>query len=698
MAINWDDIAAGGAGALNGLLFDAPDWLLKNLGGRNSGVQKYLDAHKNAFDIGDTIGTVGGAFIPVGGIAHGLGLGAKALKGAEALGNVSKAVDLAKGAGAIADVGGLAAKAIPAAADIAKAAPSALSDIARFVGHGAATGAAESAARGIFDEKTPGEIAQNVSTGAGMGALGGGLAGGISALAPKLAALGKKATEKAVVGTTNATTRGLLQTAQRMSGEGSGPMAQVRNVDSLRRELSDLIKSKKLWKEGAVAKAAEDQKNIWHSLDDVYEKVAGGKTGAEVLAGSLGPDDMAALSQKYDPGTLKSALDTISGPVANRTGMANIRDKLEDIAKAARIKGTGNAEVDNAVYDMAKTIRGNLDDAIVQTARDSGINIPPNFKREYGLLMPIAKGEVKSDIAGTKFGLGSPTFEKAAAASLLGGGSALVGDKNEDFATKAARMAGGAALGFAGSKAIGSLLKHGVAAGDTLAGLAQKAAPVIAGAAPQLATIGARVAANTANAVKAAAPTNQPEAEAAQSGAEMGQSSPKEYMGLVLDRLTSFAESRGVSKDSPDFKEFVQTVAASTMGDDGPFDAKKMAGILYPDPAERAKFTRALDVSRSLATDLTGAMRSSSGLLGSGIGEPVQEKIDRQLSLDKLSAMVGDVAKANGTEKKAKELLSTILNNRSLSQIAKRKMIRGMLENYGVDFDTLSKVGLNGNV
>ena len=185
MAINWDDIAAGGAGALNGLLFDAPDWLLKNLGGRNSGVQKYLDAHKNAFDIGDTIGTVGGAFIPVGGIAHGLGLGAKALKGAEALGNVSKAVDLAKGAGAIADVGGLAAKAIPAAADIAKAAPSALSDIARFVGHGAATGAAESAARGIFDEKdSGGNCAECIHRG-GHGGLGRWPCGGHKRSCPK---------------------------------------------------------------------------------------------------------------------------------------------------------------------------------------------------------------------------------------------------------------------------------------------------------------------------------------------------------------------------------------------------------------------------------------------------------------------------------------------------------------------------------
>ena len=669
MAINWDDIAAGGAGAVNGLLFDAPEFLLKNIGYRKQ-VEDYVNAHKGAHDIGETVGTIGGAFVPVGGIARGLGLGAKALE---------------------------AGKALQIAGDVGKG-TSVLGDIARLAGRGAATGGLESAARGIFNEQTPGQIAENVSTGAGMGALGGAVGGSLAKAMPYISKLGKKATEKAVIGTTDANTRQLLSAVQKLSGEGSGANAQVQKVDDIRGQIADLIKSKKLWKEGAVEKAAGEQSAIWKSLDDVYEKVAGGKTGAEVLGGALLPEDLATLGNKYDPETIKAASEIIRGPVANRTGMANIRAKLEDVAKAARMKGTGNAEVDNAVFDMAKTMRRNLDDAVVETAKASGINIPPNFKREYGLLQPIAKGEVRSEIAPSKFNLGSPTFEKAAAATLLGGGSTLLGDKNDDLQTKLARGAAAAALGYGGSKLIGSLARRGIASADTLAGKLVNQAPNIATASDQLATIGARAAANTANAVKAAAPTNQPEAKAAQAGAEMGQSSPKEYMGLVLDRLTSFAEARGVSKDSPDFKEFVQTVAASTMGDDGPFDAKKMAGILYPDPAERAKFTRALDVSRALSSDLTTAMRPTGGALGTGIGEPVEESMGRQIALDKLGAMVGEVAKANGTEKAARAQLSKILGNRSLSQMAKRDLIRGMLEQYGVDFDTLAKVGLNGNV
>jgi len=685
MPIKWDDIVHGAAGAADEVLFGAPEWLLKNLGDRKA-VQAWIDKNPQAYKTGETIGTIGGALIPVGGLARGVGLGAKALKGAKA---AETGIELAKGAGAL----GKVAEGINMAGRVGEAAKgaSALSDIGRMAAKSAGLGALESGVRGTFDEESADDISKDVSRGLLFGGLGGAAGGALSKAAPYITRLGKKATEKATIGLTNANTRGLLQTAQRMAGEGSGPMAQVRKVDDLRGEISDLIKSKKLWKEGAVEKAAQEQKDIWDALDNVYEKVAGGKTGVEVLGGALDAADFQALGQKYDPETISAAIEAIRGPVANRTGLANIRGKLEDVAKAARVKGTGNAEVDNATYEIAKMIRGKLDDAVMETAKASGINIPPNFKHEYGLLMPIAKGEVRAELAPTKFNLGSPTFEKAAAASLLGGGSSLLGEKGEPIEEKLKRAALGATLGFAGSKALGGLARKAVSSADTLAGVAQRAAPAIAEAAPEIATAGGRLAANTTNAIAAANPTTEPELEAAKAGAEAGQATPKEYMGLVLDKLKQYAEIEGVAE--ADFEDFVNYVGQNTQGDEGPFDAKKLAGILYPDPDERSKFVKALDVSRGLKSSLGSALRPMGGVMG--IGEDVGARMERETALDRLGALVGEVGKATGTEKAAKAQLQRILSARGLSQSAKKEMIRGLLEGYGIDFDTLARVGIN---
>ena len=46
-------------------------------------------------------------------------------------------------------------------------------------------------------------------------------------------------------------------------------------------------------------------------------------------------------------------------------------------------------------------------------------------------------------------------------------------------------------------------------------------------------------------------------------------------------------------------------------------------------------------------------------------------------------------------EKVAKANLQRILSARGLSQSAKKEMIRGLLEGYGIDFDTLARVGIN---
>lgn len=692
--IGWEDILAGGAGAANEVLFGAPEWLIRKLGGGKQ-LDEKLAQYKKAHDIGSTVGLLGSALVPGKAIAKGVLKGGKAALGlAKGAKEAETALDVLRAGGEVGETGRLAklAEAGKAAEGLAKA-PEAARSILSYAGRGAGLGAAEQGARGFFKDEEPEQISKDVASGTLFGGLGGAAGGAISKFAPMLARLGKKATEKATIGLTNARTRDLLQTVQRLSGEGSGPMAQVRNVDDVRRELSDIIKAKKLYREGATESASYGVKSNFDKFDKIYEKTVGGQKGAEVLRGSLKAGDIQSLQSKYDPEILKEAIDKVMKPVANRTGLANIRSKLEDVAQYARKGKEESSEVANAMFDVAKIIRSNLDDAVLKAAEAAGEKIPANFKREYGLLLPIAKGEVRSEIAPTKFGLGSPTFEKAAAASLLGGGGFLTGGADEDLGTKAKRAALGAALGFGGQKLLSAGLRRGVSAADTLAGLAEKAAPKLAEETGKLSGTAARETANVARAAQAAAPETEGEAEAAQDGAELGQAKREDYMSLVLSKLTDYAEANGIARDSPDFKDFISTVGGATQGTEGPFDAEKMAGLLYPDPAERSTYLRALKVSRGLSANLPVALKSAGGFMG--MGQEPETKIEKTAALDQLAETIGEVAEASGgTKAAAKKMLDTIVKSR-VSQTEKRRMIQALMENYGVDFSTLGRVGLN---
>lgn len=712
--IDWNELLAGGEGAANEALFGAPEWLIRKLGG-GANLDAKIAQYKKAHDIGSTVGLVGGSLIPFGGMAKGaLGIGKAARAGeigleaarageagldaARIAKGADTALDLSKAAEAAGDVGKAAeladaAKAAGTVAEAAKPAASLGKTLLDYGARGAASGALEQGARGVFKDEDAAQIGKDVNQGILFGGLGGAAGGALSKFAEPLARLGKKSTEKATIGLTDARTRDLLQTVQKLSGEGSGAMKQARTVDDIRQELSDLIKNKKLYKEGAVEQAATQQAGVWKQLDDAYEKVVGGQNGAQVLAGAIKPEDMTSLSSKYDPDILKQAMDKVMSPIANRTGMANIRSKLEDVAKYARSGKEPNQEISDAMFDVSKTIRSNLDDAVLQTAQAAGANIPPNFKRDYGLLMPIAKGNVRSEITPTKFPIGSPTFGRAAGAAILGGGS-LLGDKDTDIQTKIARAAGGAVAGYAGGKLLSRGLRTLISHGDTLAGLAEKAAPTIAENAGTIGTMGARLAANTNEAVRQAAPATEGEATAAKEGADLGQAARPEYMSQVLAKLTEYAKSNGVEPDTQDFKDFIQTVGSATIGEDGnAFDAGKLAGMFYPDPEERAKFMQALEITRRLKTDLPTAFKSAGGI--AGIGEDVQTKYEKNAALDRLAEIFGDASKKSGGSTEAgKKTLASIINSNA-TQAQKRKIINDMLEHYGVDFSTLGRVGLN---
>lgn len=701
--INWGDVGAFGAGALDELLLGAPEWLLKNLGNRKA-VEDYIKANEKAYKSGEVAGTVGGAFIPFGAAGKALkagAMGAKALKAADVGTDIVRAadtgLDLAKGAkiaAGAADIGAAAKK-----ASLAK-------ELLSAAGKGAKWGGAEAAARGVFDEETPEEIARDVQQGIMFGGLGG--AGGklvSKKLSPALDKLQEMTAQKYLAGR-GFSARDLKKAFTESMPKGAKENYKVQKAGQYLREVADFTK-KIPRQEGAVEALASKTDELYGKLDDAWKAAYGPIEAPKVLEAITNNIDMSEIAQNYGDEAAEAAKQYLIGQAAGKGGLVQMKKFLQNQFDLARTspKISENYALSGAIQDMASKIKGSLDDIAVKLAEQQGLGKidVEELGKTYRLSKPLKLADIRETLSTPRSGGGSPTFDKQAASALIaqlgiggaiGGGTGMADRLGIDTGNSALNAMLSSVIGAGSAKGLSKLSTRALGALDTpIAKLAAKATPeAIEAAAPALTVAGARGAANIANvAAESTEPTTPEEADAAQAGAEIGAATDqKQYSSLVLSRLQQFAAAEGISADSPDFAEFVQYVGQSTMGDDGPFDAAKLAPMLFPDADARAKFTQALSVSRKLSASLPGAMKTAPLL---GIGESTEDSIARQGALDQLSALVGEVAKERGTEKAAKKQLNEILKSR-MPQREKERLIRGLLENYGIDFETLAQVGL----
>ena len=699
-SINWKDVGAFGAGAIDELLLGAPEWLLKNLGQREA-VEKYIEANKPAFKAGEIAGTVGGAFVPWGAIGKGLkagATGAKALKAADVGADILKAADTAGDVAKLAE----GAKIAGTAADIGAAAKKAslAKELLAAGAKGAKWGGAEAAARGFFDEETPEEVMRDVRQGVLFGGLGGAggaaLGKGIKYLgeaAPRLTDEAIESGKRAFIGRTPLRARQTNELLRDISGPGAKGLGKFNKSEEALDKLYKYAKSKNLQRAGMEDIVLKAEKAKWGKIDEAFEAAFPDARGSEIISNAIDWDDLERISKLPGGDVALASLEKILKDTSNTQGLANIRNYLSDVAKST-FKAPDEA-AGRAQRELANMLRRNVDETVINTAEKAGLGIDfKKLKEEYLPARAYGEAFARETVSPLRTSTGSPTLEKLAMAGLGAGAGATQGQSIDERIRNA--LIGGA-TGFAvkkgAEKTIDMLRGASVPALEKLA----KATPAIAKAAekivPEALTVpAARAAANIANvAGESAEPATPQEAEAAQAGAEIGAATDtKQYSSLVLSRLRQYAEAQGVDPNSQDFADFVQYVGQSTMGGSGPFDAAKLAPMLFPDPEARGKFVKALTVSRKLAANLPGAMKAAPML---GIGESTEESIARQSALDQLSALVGEVAKDRGTEKAAKKQLNDILKAR-MPQREKERLIRGLLENYGIDFDTLSQVGI----
>lgn len=693
MAIDWESIAAGGAGAIDEALFGLPEFAAKNLGARKQ-VEDYIKNNEKAYRTGETIGTIGSMFIPIpgAGLAKAGSAAAKGLKAAKGIDTAADIAKLAKTADTVSDVARLA-KGVDTAADVAKAGKTALDvkksiDFAKLAKTGALSGGAEAAVRGVTSEKSPSEILNDIKTGALFGAGGGILGGAISRNLPRYAREGSKAAERAYLGTTDLTNRNALSYLKDVSGTGAKGIGKFKAADSARKELVRVGKEIGAHIPGKMDEAIFEHSNTWKKLDDAMEALVPNVRGSDLYTAAAQKLDLPALYKEFGEDSVNAFIQQVAKEGVDRSGLANLRAFLGDIIDASYSSGglkTGrDAATQRMQREIAKSLRTGVDEIVADTAEKAGLDIDfAKLKRDYLPMRAIAESGARADITPSRLNLGSPTMEKLA---MSGAGTALGFSQGDDIETRLKNAAIGGVGGFAAKQAIQKLGTRGIAAAAPLANLAENAFEKVAPEALERAgSLAGGQAASiiSRKAIESADPKTTGEAEAAETAA-VSTDEPK-YLSRIMQKMQAYAAAKGVSPDSDEFKQFAGQVYAATEG----FSPDKIGFVLYSDPEEQAAYLKALQVSRQLRETMPGALEGKSGFLS---GQTDEEKIAKEAAADKLASLVGDVAKSSGSETAAKKSLLKILEGRETPE-RKAQLVKTLLSAYGVDVDEIEQMG-----
>lgn len=678
--INWGDVGAFGAGAIDELLFGIPEYAVKNLGGREM-ADKYIKEHEKAYRTGETAGTVGSIFLPLPGAAlvKGGSLAAKGLRGVRAADKAADALKLLKGAGE-------AKKAL---------------GLAELAGRGALSGGLESAVRGVTSEKKPSDILKDIQTGAMFGGAGGAIGGTIAKkLKPTTEKLAETTAQQYLKGR-GISSKSLKKAFLESMPKGAGDQYKVQKAGDYLRDVADFTKTIPRGK-GAIEELSAQSEDAWKVLDKAWQSKYGKATARDVIMNIISPEDQAKLVEEYGEDAANEAIRTILNTAGSKKGLVGMKKYLESQFNAARTnpRFAENVDLSGAMQDLASGLKNRLDDIAMSAADEMGQGVDlAKLKKTYKLSKPLQKADILETLSTPAAGGGSPTMEKTAVLSALGGlapglagsgvGAALGATGPEEGTEKLKKIALASLAGAALTKGVSAAGSRGIGALDTIvAKLASKVPKEIPEALVKAAATSGGMAGSVISrqAINEAQPETTEQAQAAEVGAEAGQKSPK-YQDLVLQKIKDYAASKGVKENDPEFLQFVQQVYQMTDG----LAPEKIGGILFQDEGERAAYGRALSVSRSLSEVMPTATAVKPGLLQ---GETEEARIQREAAADQLASIVGEVAKDRGSEAAAKKAITRILSGGEDPE-RKQELIGMVLAQYGVDLDMLKNLGVS---
>lgn len=706
----YDELGAGTLGAIDEALFGVPEWVAKQID--RKGVEDYIKSHEPAYRTGELIGTVGGAFIPVGGIAKGAfgagKAGLAALKGVKA---ADTALDIAK------------------AADTSKKALS----LGQLAARGALTGAGEAGVRAFTSEKSLPEAIESIKSGAMFGA-GGAAASNLlgkglkktSEFLKRNAGELEEGAEKAYLGLTDLSRRDTMSVLRDMSGKGAKGIGKLKKADSARQELVRVGKEIGAHIPGKADKNILDYAKQWDKLDEITEAFRPNIRASDAITEALPKVDFEELYKTYGKSNVDDLMKQMLDAGTDRTGLANVRKYLQDIVdvsyQPSGLKSAKDAGYQSMSRDLAKSLRSGIDENILEMAEQQGVKLDFNkMKRDYLPMRAFAESTARDAVTPTRFNTGSGTAEKLIGQSLLGAGAGYLGNPNEDIGQKALTGLAGGVLGAVGKKGAETLVRQGTAklgvpASQMLAKLAEKLPEKFGKTAGKLADDGAEAiqAGFTAGAIPAAGeklgqiasqaiaatdPQTEGQAEGAKSGAIAASGDKSAYMSNIESKLKQAYAMSGLSEEFGEdgFKEYASYVSQLTNG----FSPDKMANVLYTDPEERKAYQKAYEVSQVLGKNLQGAQGYKQNFIDSIIpdfGQSEEQKIGKEQSYRALQSVLADAIKQNapdigGAEKIADKQLASIMTANATPE-QKQQMLMNVLQGYGVNINLLQQSGV----
>lgn len=718
MAEWYDELGAGTLGAIDEALFGVPEWVAKQI--NRKGVEDYIKAHEPAYRTGELIGTVGGAFIPVGGIAKGAfgagKAGLAALKGVKA---ADTAIDVAK------------------AADTTKKAMT----LGQLATRGALTGAGEAGVRAFTSEKSLPEALESIKSGAMFGAggaaasnlLGKGLKKTTEFLKRNAGEL-EEGAEKAYLGLTDLTKRDTMGVLNAMSGKGAKGIGKLKKADSARKELVRVGNEIGAHIPGKADKNILDYAKQWDKLDEVTEAFRPNIRASDAIVEALPKVDLEELYKAYGKANVDDMVKQMLDAGTDRTGLANVRKYLQDIVdvsyQPSGLKSAKDAGYQAMSRDLAHALRSGIDENVLEMAEKQGLNLDFNkMKRDYLPMRAYAESIARDAILPTRFNTGSGTAEKQLGQAImgsltgagLGAGAGILSNQEGDIGSKALSGLAGGVLGAVGKKGAEAVVRQataklGVPASEMLAKLAEKLpekfgkaagkitdegaeaiqAGFTAGAVP---AVGEKLGQVVSQAVASTAPQTEGQAESAKTGAIAASGDKTAYMSNIQNKLKQSYAMSGLSAQYGDegFKEYASYISQLTDG----FNPAKMANVLYQDPEERKAYQKAYQVSQVLGQNLEGAQgyrQSGLDAIIPDIGLSPEQKIQREQSYRALQSVLADAIKQNapdigGAEKIADKQLASIMTA-DATPAQKQQMIMNVLQGYGVNINLLSQAGL----
>lgn len=703
--LDWEDLAAGGYSALDSALFGIPTLLVKTA---SKDAYQKLKELKERNIVASSIGDIGGAFIPTGGllakgVGKGLGLGAKAFKagskGAQILGKGAQladtASDIIRTGGALKDAKGL--KGIGAAAL-----------------RGGLTAAEQVPARLLSGEQTLPEALGGI-------ALGGGLGAGFKALgkvlpARKLGVSPEKFAETledtALSGRGIKTAhmrKALNASAKNLGILGSGKVGYgIKEADRMKTATLDMMKKFGLETEDDVAKFLSGEGDKW---DEAYEvlKKSGIKVN-DIAKSVVDSPEVAEMITVYGD-EAKKAVEDVSALVSKGKDVQSVKKLLQNEIAMANKSGT---RVDAYRAEVAKAIRENIDDTIM--------DLHPELKqlketwRDVQPLRQFALEEkLKIDAPATS---GSPTQAKQMVAGAVlgagGSGAAQEFDPTDPstWGSAAGKVLAGATLGSVGgamlTKASGGMAQgllgktaEGIQAGAKVLG------PLSAKIASVLGRIGLKeqvgvttVAGKMAGKIGKGAVDEETISESVGAEAAAPDDIREEATTETNEKYTNVLRSimqndyAQYFADQMSYEEFEAEVGKLTDG----FNPIKTAAIIFKDPDQRSKYLKDYNVAMKLKGVDVGEIAKQPNALESLLNpsSAAEQKKAYMDVVDAISSLTTgeDKLPSAATIKKVQADIKAIADLPASPEEKKQLLFDKLSDTYGLDINTLSQLGV----